>query len=165
MPVRRDLAGNSTVLPPFFIRDGQSGLFEWLPVQNPQPGQVLPYEIYPASAMPSVVNPKNGWFVNANNDPVGNTLDNNALNDTHPDVPGIYYLNPGYASGAAGPVACIGRWQGQRAGHGRHPGRCRIARRGILRAAIDRGAGRRCGARRRPATGRRRCRSAIDAGT
>lgn len=99
MPVRRDLAGNSTVLPPFFIRDGQSGLFEWLPVQNPQPGQVLPFEIYPASAMPSVVNPKNGWFVNANNDPVGNTLDNNALNDTHPDVPGIYYLNPGYASG------------------------------------------------------------------
>ena len=99
MPVRSDLAGNSRVLPPFFIRDGQLGLFEWLPVTTPQPGQVLPYQIYPASAMPSVVNPVNGWFVNANNDPIGNTLDNDPLNDRHPDVPGIYYLNPGYASG------------------------------------------------------------------
>lgn len=99
MPVRADLAAGSSALPPFFIRDGQSGLFEWLPVLDPQPGQVLPYEIYPESAMPSVVNPINGWFVNANNDPAGNTLDNDPLNDAHPDVPGIYYLNPGYASG------------------------------------------------------------------
>lgn len=99
MPVRADLAAGNRDLPPFFIRDGQSGLFEWLPVADPQPGQVLPYEIYPASAMPAVVNPVNGWFVNANNDPIGTSLDNDPLNDSHPDVPGIYYLNPGYASG------------------------------------------------------------------
>jgi len=99
MPIRSDLAAGSRDLPPFFIRDGQSGLFEWLPVQNPQPGQILDYEIYPESAMPSVVNPVNGFFVNANNDPAGNTLDNDPLNDSDPDVPGIYYLNPGYASG------------------------------------------------------------------
>src|SRR3546814_4903933 len=49
--------------------------------------------------MPSVVNPVNGWFANANNDPIGTSLDNNPLNDSHPDVPGIYYLNQGYASG------------------------------------------------------------------
>lgn len=99
MPVRADLAAGNASSPPFFIRDGQSGAFEWLPVQHAQPGQVLPYEIYPESAMPSVINPRNGWFVNANNDPAGTSLDNNPLNDSHPDVPGIYYLNEGYASG------------------------------------------------------------------
>lgn len=99
MPIRSDLAAGNRDLPPFFIRDGQSGLFEWLPLQNPQPGQVLDYEIYPESAMPSVVNPVNGFFVNANNDPAGTSLDNDPLNDTDPDVPGIFYLNPGYASG------------------------------------------------------------------
>lgn len=99
MPVRADLAAGDASSPPYFIRNGQSGAFEWLPVQHPQPGQVLPYEIYPESAMPSVINPRNGWFVNANNDPAGTSLDNNPLNDSHPDVPGIYYLNQGYASG------------------------------------------------------------------
>src|SRR3546814_8538847 len=99
MAVRADLRAGDASSPPFFIRDGQSGGFEWLPVQQPQPGQVLPYESYPESAMPSVVNPVNGWFANANNDPIGTSLDNNPLNDSHPDVPGIYYLNQGYASG------------------------------------------------------------------
>src|SRR3546814_13171298 len=93
MAVRADLRAGDASSPPFFIRDGQSGGFEWLPVQQPQPDQVLPYEIYPESAMPSVVNPVNGWFANANNDPIGTSLDNNPLNDSHPDVPGIYYLN------------------------------------------------------------------------
>ena len=99
MPVRADLAAGDASSPPYFIRNGQSGAFEWMPVQHPQPGQVLPYEIYPESAMPSVINPRNGWFVNANNDPAGTSLDNDPLNDSHPDVPGIYYLNQGYASG------------------------------------------------------------------
>ena len=31
-------------LPPFFIRNGTGGN-EWLPVQHPQPGQAIPYEI------------------------------------------------------------------------------------------------------------------------
>jgi len=34
MPVRADLAAGNRDLPPFFIRDGQSGAFEWLPVQH-----------------------------------------------------------------------------------------------------------------------------------
>lgn len=99
MPVRSDLAAGDRSMPPFFIRDGQSGQYEWMPVRHPRPGQVLPYEIYPESAMPSAINPRNGWFANANNDPAGTSLDNDPLNDSHPDVPGIYYLNQGYASG------------------------------------------------------------------
>jgi penicillin amidase len=99
MPIREDLqAGGAVGLPPFFIRDGAGGDNEWLPVQNPQPGQALPYEILPPAEMPHVINPANGWFVNANNDPTGNTLDNDALNQTRPGG-GIYYLNPAYASG------------------------------------------------------------------
>ena len=47
--------------------------------------------------MPFVVNPASGYIANANNDPVGNTLDNNPLNQVRPGG-GLYYLNFGYAS-------------------------------------------------------------------
>lgn len=95
MPVREDLqAGTVSGLPPYFIRNGQGGN-EWLAVKNPQPQQALPYEILPYSEMPQVVNPANGWFVNANNDPTGQTLDNNVLNTPRPGG-GILYLSPGY---------------------------------------------------------------------
>jgi len=99
MPIREDLqAGNVAGLPPFFIRDGAGGNNEWMTVQNLQKGQALPYEILPPREMPQLINPVNGWFVNANNDPVGTSLDNNPLNEIRPGG-GIYYLNPGYASG------------------------------------------------------------------
>ena len=39
-------------------------------------GQAIPFEILPAAEMPQTVNPENGFFVNANNDPAGTTLDN-----------------------------------------------------------------------------------------
>ena len=39
------------------------------------PGQVLPYEILPPGEMPQLVDPRNGFFVSANNDPAGTTLD------------------------------------------------------------------------------------------
>ena len=95
MPVREDLQARTVNgLPPWFIRNGQGGN-EWLPVQHPQPGQAIPYEIYPADEMPHVINPAAGWFVNANNDPAGTDLDNDPLNQLRPDG-GIYYLNPGY---------------------------------------------------------------------
>jgi penicillin amidase len=48
--------------------------------------------------MPQVRNPASGWVANCNNDPVGTTLDNNALNQLRPGG-GLYYLNPGYAPG------------------------------------------------------------------
>ena len=98
MPIREDLqAGFINGLPPYLIRNGQGGN-EWLPVQNPQPHQAIPYEILPFDEMPKLVNPVNGYFINANNDPTGNTRDNNAFNEMRPGG-GIYYLNPGYAIG------------------------------------------------------------------
>lgn len=98
MPLREDLqAGIIAGLPPYFIRDGTGGN-EWLPVTNPQPGQAIPYEILPFAEMPKLLNPPAGYFINANNDPIGNTLDNNVFNEMRPGG-GIFYLNPGYAIG------------------------------------------------------------------
>jgi penicillin G amidase len=103
LPVREDLqAGTVNGLPPWFIRNGQGGN-EWLPVQHPQPHQAIPYEIYPAAEMPHVINPPAGWFVNANNDPAGTTLDNDPLNQVRPGG-GIYYLNYGYDGFRAGRI-------------------------------------------------------------
>jgi penicillin amidase len=91
MPVREDLqAGSVNGLPPWFIRNGQGGN-EWLPAANPQPHQAVGFEVLPFSEMPQIVNPPAGWFVNANNDPAGLTLDNAPLNQLRPDG-GIYYL-------------------------------------------------------------------------
>ncbi len=103
MPVREDLQ-QMTVngLPPWFIRNGQGGN-EWLPVQNPQPGQAVPYEILPFDEMPHLVNPPAGFFVNANNDPAGTNLDNDPLNQLRPGG-GIYYLNAGYDGYRAGRI-------------------------------------------------------------
>lgn len=103
MPVREDLqAGAVHGLPPSFIRDGAGGN-EWLPVAHRQPFQAVPYEILPAEEMPHVLNPPAGFFVNANNDPAGTTLDNDPLNQLRPGG-GIFYLNPGYASLRAGRI-------------------------------------------------------------
>ena len=97
MPLREDLQA-STVngLPPFFIRNGQGGN-EWLPVEKPQPGQAVPYEILPFKEMPQIINPSRGWFVNANNDPAGITLDNNPLNQLRANG-GIFYLHYNFQS-------------------------------------------------------------------
>jgi penicillin amidase len=101
VPLREDLqAGVVRGLPPWFIRDGAGGN-EWLPVQHPQPGQAVPYEIVPFEEMPHLVNPAAGWFVNANNDALGLTLDNNPLNQLRPGG-GIFYLSSfheGYRAG------------------------------------------------------------------
>lgn len=105
-PIRADLqAGNvDGGVPPFIIRDGTGALnHEWLPVQNPQPDQALPFEIMPFSEMPQVVNPPSGYIANANNDPIGVVLDNNPLNQLRPGG-GIYYLNPGYAAFRMGTI-------------------------------------------------------------
>jgi penicillin G amidase len=103
MPLREDLqAGTVHGLPPAFIRDGTGGN-EWLPVKHPQAGQAIPYEILPPEEMPHVVNPPAGFFVNANNDPAGTTLDNDPLNQLRPGG-GIFYLNPGYSSLRAGRI-------------------------------------------------------------
>ena len=91
VPVREDLqAGHVNGLPPHFIRTGQGGN-EWLAVRQPQPQQALPFEVVPFAELPQVVNPPAGFFVNANNDPLGVTFDNNPLDATRPGG-GIFYL-------------------------------------------------------------------------
>ena len=92
IPVREDLqAGQVNGLPPNFIRNGQGGN-EWLPPVHPQPNQALAFEVLPFAELPQLVNPPAGFFVNANNDPIGVTLDNNPFNTPRPGG-GIYYLS------------------------------------------------------------------------
>jgi penicillin amidase len=103
LPLREDLqAGMVAGLPPFFIRNGSGGN-EWLPQPTPPPGQAIPFALLPFDEMPQIINPPAGFFVNANNDPVGTTLDNNPLNQLRPGG-GIFYLNPGYFSIRAGRI-------------------------------------------------------------
>ena len=99
MPLREDLQANTVNgLPPFFIRDGTGGN-EWLPAGPDRPDHhAIPYQILPYEEMPQLVNPPDGYFVNANNDPAGTTLDNDPLNQLRPGG-GLYYLNYGYAQG------------------------------------------------------------------
>ncbi len=108
MPIREDLQTLNQPdggIPPYLIRDGTHTLqHEWLPVQNPQPAQALAFEILPYAEMPQVVNPAMGYVVNANNDPVGTTVDNNPLNQLRPGG-GLYYLSPGYADFRVGRIA------------------------------------------------------------
>ena len=91
IPVREDLqAGTVHGVPPWFVRNGQGGN-EWLPVQNPQPHQATPHEILPFGELPQTVNPRAGYFVNANNDPAGVTRDNDPLNQLRAGG-GLYYM-------------------------------------------------------------------------
>jgi penicillin amidase len=101
LPLRSDLEqGSVTGVPPFFVRDGTSGANNWVPDPAHSQGQTIPFAILPQDEMPQTVNPVNGFFVNANNDPAGTTLDNNPLNQVRPSTANaIYYLNPGYANG------------------------------------------------------------------
>jgi penicillin amidase len=103
MPLREDLqAGTVHGAPPMFVRDGTGGN-EWLPATVLLPGQAIPYAILPPEEMPHVRDPSAGFFVNANNDPAGTTLDNDPLNQLRPGG-GIYYLNAGYDGLRAGRI-------------------------------------------------------------
>jgi len=97
VPIREDL---QTMMapdgaPPMFIRDGTGAhMNEWMPVSNPQVNQAEKHEIIPEAEMPHWENPAQGWFANANNDPIGLSADNNVLNQIRPDG-GLYYLSQG----------------------------------------------------------------------
>ena len=97
VPLREDLqAGTVDGLPPFFLRDGSgASRNEWIPRNNPEPG--FNYESLPFEEMPQAVNPAQGFLVNANNDPIGLTLDNNLINQTRGE--GIYYISSGFNPG------------------------------------------------------------------
>lgn len=110
MPLREDLqAGKVEGLPPMFLRNGQGGN-DWLKVAMRPAGQASLYQVLPAEEMPHIVNPAGGWIVNANNDPAGTTLDNNALNQLRPGG-GIYYLSHSYAGFRAGRITQLVREQ------------------------------------------------------
>ena len=96
VPLREDLQAakpGDIVAPPFLIRNGTGG-HEWITEPDPQPNQALPYRILPFAEMPQTVNPQSGVIINANNDQIGNSLDNDSLNDFRPDG-GLFYLNWG----------------------------------------------------------------------
>lgn len=101
LPLRTDLQTMNAPdggRPPWLIRDGSGTLkHDWLALRARQPNQAVPFEVLPAAEMPQVVNPAKGWFANANNDPVGTTLDNNPLNQVRPGG-GLYYLNFKYSA-------------------------------------------------------------------
>jgi len=101
MPLRRDLQRDNAPaggVPPFLIRDGSNPKHQWLPAPANRPAaQATANRVLPADEMPHVINPASGYIANANNDPVGTTLDNNPLNQLRPGG-GLYYLNPGYSS-------------------------------------------------------------------
>ncbi len=100
LPLRADLEQGTVVgQPPFFVRDG-SGPNNWIPDPARSQGQAIPFAVLPFDEMPQTVNPSEGHFTNANNDPAGTSLDNDPLNQSRVSDPGaIYYLNPGYADG------------------------------------------------------------------
>ncbi len=97
MPIREDLqAGAVNGTPPYLLRNGTGGN-EWLPAQHHYPSQHLPYEVLSPEEMPYTINPDQGYIANANNDPVGTTLDNNPLNQARAGG-GILYYAPGHSS-------------------------------------------------------------------
>ena len=98
IPLREDLqAGTVNGLPPYFIRNGTGGN-EWIADSTPAEDQALAYEILPFGEMDELVNPARGWISNANQDPTGQTFDNDPLNELRPGG-GIRYITPGHSDG------------------------------------------------------------------
>jgi len=100
VPLRADLQNNTVDgTPPFLLRDGTGARNnEWLPVDGEPVTRGINFAALPLDEMPQVVNPESGFILNANNDPVGVTLDNNALSQLRPGANGIYYLGSSYVS-------------------------------------------------------------------
>ena len=94
-PIREDIdAGTLSGKPPFLIRNGTGGN-EWKALGGPQPAdQAVPYEVVPPAEVPQIENPPAHFFVNANNDPIGNTADNDPLDE--PLAGTAPYLSVGY---------------------------------------------------------------------
>ena len=100
VPLREDLqAGAVDGLPPYFIRDGTGTLrHEWIPKAARPESHAIPFEILPDEELDGLVNPARGWISNANQDPTGQTFDNDPLNELRPGD-GILYLSPGHSDG------------------------------------------------------------------
>jgi cysteine-rich repeat protein len=105
LPLRQDLQTlffPAGLVHPGIIRDGtNTNKHQWLPqgATPTEPNQALSTRILPFSEMPQVENPPSGYVLNANNDPVGTTLDNVSWNQFRAGNNGLLYLSAGYASG------------------------------------------------------------------
>lgn len=102
-PIRKQLqTPGPNLAPPYLIMNG-NGDNDWLPATNRYPGQASKYEVLSPEEMPYTINPAQGYIANANNDPVGTTLDNNPLNQMR-DGGGILYFAPGHAENRVGRI-------------------------------------------------------------
>ncbi|HKX27257.1 MAG TPA: penicillin acylase family protein [Blastocatellia bacterium] len=119
IPLREDLeAGTIEGLPPFFLRDGTgTARNEWIPRSDPGPG--FNYESLPPEEMPQAVNPAQGFLVNANNDPLGITFDNNPIDQRRSG--GLYYISSGFSPGfrAAKITSLLNQYFNNNRGRGR----------------------------------------------
>jgi penicillin amidase len=97
IPLREDVQAQVPIVPPFLIRDGQGGQ-EWITLAKRPKDQALPYAVLPGNEMPKAIDPVVGYLISANNDPLGDTFDNNALNQLRPGG-GIRYLGADYNIG------------------------------------------------------------------
>lgn len=95
-PIREDIAAGAVAgNPPWVIRNGTGGN-EWKALGGPQPAdQAVPYAVVAPADVPQVENPPAHFFVNANNDPIGNTADNDPLDEALAGT--APYLSVGYA--------------------------------------------------------------------
>src|SRR6185436_13099207 len=104
LPLRQDLQTQlfpGGLVHPGLIRDGtNTNKHQWLPLSGPpEPNHALSTQILPFAEMPQVENPPSGYILNANNDPIGTTLDNVSWNQFRAGFNGVLYLSSGYASG------------------------------------------------------------------
>lgn len=83
VPIREEGARNG--YPPYLPMPGTGG-YEWM--TDPESGALV---FLPNDEIPQALNPEEGFIVTANNDLVGNTDDNDPLNDAH-----YLYFSPAY---------------------------------------------------------------------
>jgi penicillin amidase len=98
VPLREDLqAGTVAGLPPYFIRNGVIGN-DWIPQTVRPEDHAIPFAKLPDAELARLVNPADGVMSNANQDPTGQTFDNDPLNELRPGG-GIRYITPGHSDG------------------------------------------------------------------
>ena len=98
IPLREDLqAGTVAGLPPYFIRNGVGGN-DWIPQEIRPEDHAIPFATLPDDELEHLVNPSDGVMSNANQDPTGQTFDNDPLDELRPGG-GIRYTSPFYVDG------------------------------------------------------------------
>jgi penicillin amidase len=97
VPLREDLEtlGRADGEPPYYVRDGTHRHHnEWLA----DPASPMHFRVLPFDELPHVRDPKQGYVLSANNDPVGLTFDNDPL-QARRAAGGVYYLGAAFDCG------------------------------------------------------------------